>query len=73
MLDCWFVQEKAGRGGGLTAPTSQEKSLLLIRKDAHSHSAEPQVTPSDINPERVYFVTGEFNLPVVRMCITTFI
>lgn len=58
VLDCWFVQEKAGRGGGLTAATSQEKSLLHVRTDAHSHAAESQPAPSDINPDRVYFVTG---------------
>nr|AEE65411.1 tapasin precursor [Dicentrarchus labrax] len=57
VLECWFVQEKVGRGGGLTAATSQEKSLLHIRTDAHSHSAESQKTPSDINPDRVYFIT----------------
>ncbi|XP_042363050.1 TAP binding protein (tapasin), tandem duplicate 1 [Plectropomus leopardus] len=64
VLECWFVQEKAGRGGGLTAATSQEKSLLHIRTDAHSHAAEPQRTPSDINPDRVYFVTD----PAATLC-----
>lgn len=57
VLDCWYVQEKAGRGGGLTAATTQEKSLLHIRRDAHSHSEESQKTPLDIDPNRVYFVT----------------
>lgn len=51
------MQEKAGRGG-LTAAMSQEKSLLHIRRDAQSHSAESQKAPSDISPDRVYFVTG---------------
>uniref|UniRef100_UPI0037E9C343 tapasin-like n=1 Tax=Semicossyphus pulcher TaxID=241346 RepID=UPI0037E9C343 len=57
VLECWFVQEKAGRGGGLTAATSQEKSLLYIRTDTHRQTAESQTAPSDINPDRVYFVT----------------
>ncbi|XP_071357309.1 TAP binding protein (tapasin), tandem duplicate 1 isoform X2 [Trachinotus anak] len=57
VLDCWFVQEKAGRGGGLTGATTQEKSLLHIRTDANSHSAESQRAPSDISPDRVYFIT----------------
>lgn len=64
VLDCWFVQEKAGRGGGLTAATSQEKSLLHVRTDAHSHAAESQPAPSDINPDRVYFVTD----PAATLC-----
>ncbi|XP_033492027.1 tapasin [Epinephelus lanceolatus] len=64
VLDCWFVQEKAGRGGGLTAATSQEKSLLHVRTDAHSHTAESQPAPSDINPDRVYFVTD----PAATLC-----
>lgn len=51
------MQEKVGRGGGLTAATSQEKSLLHIRTDTHGHSAESHKAPSDINPDRVYFVT----------------
>ncbi|KAM3596351.1 uncharacterized protein V6R79_013053 [Siganus canaliculatus] len=57
VLECWFVQEKQGRGGGLTAPTTQEKSLLYIRKDAESHSVESKKAPSDISPDRVYSVT----------------
>uniref|UniRef100_A0A3Q0RCH6 TAP binding protein (tapasin), tandem duplicate 1 n=1 Tax=Amphilophus citrinellus TaxID=61819 RepID=A0A3Q0RCH6_AMPCI len=55
VLECWFVQEKAGRGGGLTGATTQEKSLLLIRTDAERQSDESQQEPSDINPDRVYF------------------
>nr|XP_046274684.1 TAP binding protein (tapasin), tandem duplicate 1 [Scatophagus argus] len=57
LMECWFVQEKVGRGGGLTAPTTQEKSLLHIRTDAHSHSAESLKAPSDISPDRIYFIT----------------
>lgn len=64
VLECWFVQEKAGRGGGLTAATSQEKSLLHIRTDAHSRSAGSQKVPADINPDRVYFVTD----PAATLC-----
>lgn len=70
VLDCWFVQERVGRGGGLTAPTTQEKSLLHIRKS--SQSVEPSGIPSDINPEKVFYVTGECNLPLclVIMSVT---
>ncbi|CAK6971638.1 TAP binding protein (tapasin)%2C tandem duplicate 1 [Scomber scombrus] len=57
VVDCWFVQEKAGRGGGLTAPTTQEKSLLFIGTEAHSESPKTQQAPPDISPDRVYFVT----------------
>ncbi|XP_069575222.1 TAP binding protein (tapasin), tandem duplicate 1 [Brachyistius frenatus] len=57
VLECWFVQDKAGRGGGLTGATSQEKSLLHIQADAHGLSSESRPAPSDINPDRVYFIT----------------
>lgn len=60
MLDCWFVQERAGRGGGLTAPTTQEKSLLHISRS--SRTVEASGIPSDINPEKVFYVTGEDHL-----------
>ncbi|XP_029919951.1 tapasin-like [Myripristis murdjan] len=65
VLDCWFVQERKGRGGGLTGATSQEKSLLRIRRDAHSLGAEAQRQPaSDISPDRVYDVTD----PAATLC-----
>uniref|UniRef100_A0A3Q3WSF1 Ig-like domain-containing protein n=1 Tax=Mola mola TaxID=94237 RepID=A0A3Q3WSF1_MOLML len=57
VLECWYVQEKAGARGGLSAATSQEKSLLYISTDAQSHSASSQRAPSEISPDRVYFVT----------------
>lgn len=60
MLDCWFVQEQVGRGGGLTPPTTQEKSLLYVSRS--SRTAEASGIPSDINPEKVFAVTGEHNL-----------
>ncbi|XP_018539931.1 tapasin [Lates calcarifer] len=62
VLECWFVQEKAGRGGGLTAATTQEKSLLHVRTDPNR--AESRHTPSDISPDRVYFVTD----PAATLC-----
>ncbi|XP_041867975.1 TAP binding protein (tapasin), tandem duplicate 1 [Melanotaenia boesemani] len=62
-LECWFVQEKAGRGGGLTGATTQEKSWLNIRRDTQS-SAESLKAPSDINPDRVYFITD----PAATLC-----
>ncbi|XP_062414308.1 tapasin-like [Pungitius pungitius] len=55
VLECWFVQEKTGRGGGLTAATTLEKSLLHIQTDPHP--AESQQAPSDIHPDRVYLIT----------------
>lgn len=69
VLECWFVQEKAGRGGGLTGATTQEKSLLRIRTDAESSNPESHQAPSNINPSRVYIITGRLN----KMCKHTFI
>ncbi|XP_017283161.1 TAP binding protein (tapasin), tandem duplicate 1 [Kryptolebias marmoratus] len=68
MIECWFVQEKAGRGGGLTGATTQEKSLLHIRTDAESHISESQQAPSDINPNRVYIITD----PAATLCHHSF-
>ncbi|CAJ1083035.1 TAP binding protein (tapasin)%2C tandem duplicate 1 [Xyrichtys novacula] len=64
VLDCWYVQEKSGRGG-LTAATTQEKSLIYISTDEHRHTAESQRTPSDVNHDRVYF----FNDPAGTLCL----
>ncbi|XP_071392556.1 TAP binding protein (tapasin), tandem duplicate 1 [Centroberyx affinis] len=65
VLECWFVQEKTGRGGGLTAATSQEKSLLHIQTEADGGSPEHrQQPPSDINPDRVYYITD----PAATLC-----
>lgn len=41
----------------MTAATSQEKSLLYVSKEAHSHGAESRKIPSDIDPDRIYFIT----------------
>uniref|UniRef100_A0A3Q3FJY2 Ig-like domain-containing protein n=1 Tax=Labrus bergylta TaxID=56723 RepID=A0A3Q3FJY2_9LABR len=57
VLECWFVHEK-GRGG-LTSGGNQEKTLLYISTDEHGHPAESQRAPSDANPDRVFFITGE--------------
>lgn len=38
----------------------QEKSLLHVSTGAHSGSRQ---APSDINPDKIYFVTGEFREP----------
>ncbi|KAM9838563.1 tapasin-like [Aulostomus maculatus] len=62
VMECWFVHEKAG-GGGLSAATKQEKSLLYIQTDAQSRR-DPQHVPSDIDPDRVYFVTD----PAATLC-----
>ncbi|XP_068189814.1 tapasin-like isoform X2 [Antennarius striatus] len=61
VLECWFVQEVSGRGGGLTGATNQIRSLLHIRRDAHS---QPPRAPSDIEPERVFSITD----PVGTLC-----
>ncbi|XP_037549180.1 TAP binding protein (tapasin), tandem duplicate 1 [Nematolebias whitei] len=68
VLECWFVQEKAGRGGGLTGATTQEKSLLHIRTDAGSSSPETHQAHSDINPSRVYVITD----PAATLCHQSF-
>ncbi|XP_037650606.1 TAP binding protein (tapasin), tandem duplicate 1 [Sebastes umbrosus] len=63
VLECWFVQEKVGRGG-LTGSTNQDKSLFYIRTDAHSHTAETQQAPSDIKPDRIFHITD----PAATLC-----
>lgn len=68
VLECWFVQEKAGRGGGLTGATTQEKSLLHIRTDAERQRDESQQEPTDINPDRIYFVID----PAGTLCHRSF-
>lgn len=60
VMECWFVQEKAGGGG---AP-KQEKSLLYVQRDAHSHRAERQRAPSDISPDRIYSLSD----PAATLC-----
>lgn len=62
VMECWFVQEKPGRGGGLTGATTQEKSLLHIRTDKQSEAAGSQSDATDIDPSRVYAITGQFNM-----------
>ncbi|KAL7826479.1 hypothetical protein AOLI_G00316880 [Acnodon oligacanthus] len=54
-LECWFVQEKPGRGGGFSAAMSQEKSMIYIRTDPDSEKTQ-QKPPSDIDPSRIYHV-----------------
>nr|XP_015829501.2 TAP binding protein (tapasin), tandem duplicate 1 [Nothobranchius furzeri] len=63
VMECWLVQEKVGRGGGLTGATTQEKSLLHVRTDAQSHTDSHHV-PSDISPSRVYVITD----PAATLC-----
>lgn len=48
----------------MTAATTQEKSLLYIRTDTNGHGAESQKAPSDISPDRVYFITD----PAATLC-----
>uniref|UniRef100_A0A3Q3J3N6 Ig-like domain-containing protein n=1 Tax=Monopterus albus TaxID=43700 RepID=A0A3Q3J3N6_MONAL len=64
LLECWFVQEKVGRGGGLTGATTQEKSLIHIGTSPNSHSTESQRAPADISPDKVYFITD----PAATLC-----
>lgn len=56
VLECWFVQEKTGRGGGFAAPMNQEKSLLHISTVTISQEIRDQTT-TDVNAERVYYAT----------------
>ncbi|MBN3305258.1 TPSN protein, partial [Amia calva] len=55
VLECWFVQEKAGaRGGGFPAAMTQEKSLMIVSRE----SEQPAPPHSDgVQPNRVYQVT----------------
>ncbi|XP_036395170.1 tapasin-like [Megalops cyprinoides] len=56
VVECWFVQEKPGRG--FPAAMSQEKSLMYVRTDPDSTGAESQQKPpADIDPTRIYHVT----------------
>nr|BAJ07263.1 TAP-binding protein [Oryzias latipes]BAJ07287.1 TAP-binding protein [Oryzias latipes] len=68
LLECWFVQEKVGRGGGLAGATTQEKTLLHIRKDEHDDGAASSRAPSDINPDRIYVITD----PAETLCHRSF-
>ncbi|XP_076865667.1 TAP binding protein (tapasin), tandem duplicate 1 [Brachyhypopomus gauderio] len=56
VLECWFVQEKPGRGGGFSPPMSQEKSLMYVRTNLDSEKTHHK-PPSDISPSRIYYVT----------------
>ncbi|KAM4630984.1 TAP binding protein (tapasin), tandem duplicate 1 isoform 2-T2 [Polymixia lowei] len=65
VLECWFVQEKSGRGGGFPAAMNQVKSLLHIRTDTQSQwTVSGKQASSDINPDRVYYVTD----PAATLC-----
>ncbi|XP_051728993.1 tapasin-like isoform X13 [Ctenopharyngodon idella] len=58
VLECWFVQEKPGHGGGFSVPMSQEKSLMFIRTEAYSEETMSELhPPADISPSRIYYVT----------------
>uniref|UniRef100_A0A8C1M9A4 Tapasin-related protein n=1 Tax=Cyprinus carpio TaxID=7962 RepID=A0A8C1M9A4_CYPCA len=51
VLECWFVQEKLGHGGGFSVPMSQEKSLMFIRTEAFSEEIMSELhPPADIAP-----------------------
>ncbi|KAI4898298.1 hypothetical protein NFI96_033498 [Prochilodus magdalenae] len=63
VLECWFVQEKPGRGGGFSAAMSQEKSVMYIRTDPNGEKIQ-QKPPSDVDPSRVYHVTD----PAATFC-----
>lgn len=63
LLECWLVQEKAGRGG-LSAPANQEKSLLHIRTDASGLRDAPPVAPADVSPEHIFSIYD----PAATLC-----
>ncbi|KAJ8354556.1 hypothetical protein SKAU_G00221230 [Synaphobranchus kaupii] len=57
IVECWFVQEKPGRGGGFQAAMSQDKSLMYVRISPDSTGAESgQKPPAGIDPTRIYHV-----------------
>ncbi|KAL2080171.1 hypothetical protein ACEWY4_023964 [Coilia grayii] len=56
VMECWFVQEKPGRGG-FSAAVTQEKSLMYIRTDPDDSSIRQFRPPADIDLSRVYYVT----------------
>ncbi|XP_031441494.1 tapasin isoform X2 [Clupea harengus] len=62
-MECWFVQEKPGRGG-FSAAVSQEKSLMYIRTDPDDSSFMQLHPPADIDLSRVYYVTD----PAASFC-----
>ncbi|XP_061112314.1 tapasin-like isoform X2 [Conger conger] len=55
VLECWFVQEKSGRG--FPAAMSQEKSLLYVGTDPVSTGTRTKNLPADIDAARIYHVT----------------
>ncbi|KAJ8379224.1 hypothetical protein SKAU_G00000020 [Synaphobranchus kaupii] len=58
VLECWFVQEKSGRGGGFPAAMNQEKSLLYVGTDPDNTGSVPKKNPpADIDSARIYHVT----------------
>ncbi|KAG5843030.1 hypothetical protein ANANG_G00184170 [Anguilla anguilla] len=58
VLECWFVQEKSGRGGGFPAAMSQEKSLLYVGTDPdNTGTGTTKNPPADIDSARIYYVT----------------
>ncbi|KAI1886073.1 hypothetical protein AGOR_G00210270 [Albula goreensis] len=68
VVECWFVQEKPGRGG-FPAAMNQERSLLYVRTSLDSGEAQSQQKPpADIDPTRIYQVTD----PSASLCSSTF-
>ncbi|XP_056154137.1 TAP binding protein (tapasin), tandem duplicate 1 [Lampris incognitus] len=65
VLECWFVQEKMGRGGGFPAAMTQVKSLLHIMTDGQSQRTKSQQQDSsDVDSEIVYYI----NDPAGMLC-----
>ncbi|TRZ04077.1 hypothetical protein DNTS_009694 [Danionella cerebrum] len=60
VLECWFVQEVSGRGGGLSVHMSQEESLMFISTEGFSEETKADLhPPEDICASRFYYVTGQ--------------
>ncbi|TRY86361.1 hypothetical protein DNTS_017738 [Danionella cerebrum] len=58
VLECWFVQEVSGRGGGLSVHMSQEESLMFISTEGFSEETKADLhPPEDICASRFYYVT----------------
>uniref|UniRef100_A0A672KRD4 Ig-like domain-containing protein n=1 Tax=Sinocyclocheilus grahami TaxID=75366 RepID=A0A672KRD4_SINGR len=59
VLECWFVQEKPGHGGGFSVLMSQEKSLMFIRTEAFSEESRSSSSCRH-HYYKVYYPAGLF-------------
>ncbi|KAJ8398371.1 hypothetical protein AAFF_G00426260 [Aldrovandia affinis] len=70
VVECWFVHDKPGRGGGFPAGMNQDKCLMYVRTSPDSGRAESQQKPpADIDPTRIYHVID----PSASLCSLSFL